>query len=68
MPSQYRCELCCFSRYHIEQKSDPLNQFAIDQTGQVTINNKLDRERTAVHTVHILAIDNPHGKLSLKGT
>ena len=51
--------------YHIQQKSDPLNQFAIDQYGNVTLRNKLDRETKARHEVFILAIDNPNSKLPL---
>ena len=54
-----------FCSYHIQQKSDPLNQFAIDQYGNVTLRNKLDRETKSRHEVFILAIDNPNSKLPL---
>lgn len=54
--------------YHIQQKSDPLNQFAIDQDGHVTLRYSLDREAQAIHIIHILAIDNPNSMPQNTGT
>lgn len=54
--------------YFIAQKTDPLEQFSIDQDGVVRLKNRLDYETLKVHKVHILAIDNPNGLPQKTGT
>ncbi|XP_071091775.1 neural-cadherin-like isoform X1 [Haliotis cracherodii] len=43
--------------YSVDRKTDPNKLFSIDQLGNVTIRNMLDRETESHHKVYILAID-----------
>lgn len=43
--------------FSIDRATDPDRQFAVDDTGQVTVARPLDRETVPVHRIHILAID-----------
>lgn len=43
--------------YSIDRNTDEKRQFKVDANGLVTVAGKLDRETTAVHRVHILALD-----------
>ncbi|XP_045071995.1 neural-cadherin, partial [Coregonus clupeaformis] len=52
--------------YRILQKSDPLGQFSVDQSGLVTVTSALDRETAAQHHLVILATD--HGSPALTGS
>ncbi|XP_053376534.1 neural-cadherin-like [Mercenaria mercenaria] len=54
--------------YYISRESDPTRRFTINQQGEVSILNPLDRETTSIHVVHILAIDNVQGSPQNTGT
>ena len=43
--------------YSIDRNTDQNRQFSVDANGLITVTGKLDREKMAVHRVHILAID-----------
>lgn len=58
----YIAALLFFLRFYIELTSDPTRRFSIDQSGQVRIQNMLDRETVAEHRINVLAIDNVNGK------
>ena len=43
--------------YSIDRNTDENRQFNVDANGLITVTGRLDREKMAVHRVHILAID-----------
>ena len=46
-----------FYSYSIDRNTDENRQFSVDANGLITVTGKLDREKMAVHRVHILAVD-----------
>ncbi|XP_047002770.1 neural-cadherin-like [Schistocerca americana] len=43
--------------YLVDHSLDPMRHFNVDQNGTVVIQRQLDREKTPLHEVHVLAVD-----------